>query len=158
MTEELFKWAVAGGGWILAIVTLLFNYLERRQTREEERLASTLNYFDGGSQKRSIGIALLEGLWFKKKRHHDVIVPLMANQIVYLLLSTDSHDPHQERNLVRLFHVFASIPNLKQKYHERWGDVADAIYRKLEGEKGGLPVSEATLKIWRDWLNVTQST
>src|SRR5947199_8633766 len=111
MNEEFAKWVIAGGGWLVAIVTLVLGYLERHQAREEERLGRTLDYFDGGSQRRSIGIALIEGLWLNNSRHHDVSVPLIANQIVYLLLSTDSVDAHKERNLVRLMMILRSIPN-----------------------------------------------
>ncbi|MGB8508344.1 MAG: hypothetical protein WCD76_08060 [Pyrinomonadaceae bacterium] len=148
MNEEIAKWIIASGGWLVAIFTLMLGYLERKQTREEERLGRTLDYFDGGSQRRSIGIALIEGLWMNKARHHDVIVPLIANQIVYLLLSSKSSDAHEERNLVRLVMIFKSIPNLRAKYHDRWADVCDAIGRKLEGEQNGMPVSPQTLNMW----------
>ena len=50
----------------------------------------------------------------------DTLVPLVANQIVSLLLSTDSHDAHNERNLVRLVMILNAIPNLKENYHDRW--------------------------------------
>jgi len=139
----------------VAIVTLIIGYVERRQAREEERLAETLGYFSGGSQPRSIGIALIEGLWVNKPRHHDVIVPLVANQIVFLLLSTEMLDAHNERNLVRLIMILKSIPNLKDKYHGPWGEVADAIYRKLEGGKKGIPVSSVTLKMWMKALGAS---
>jgi hypothetical protein len=148
MNEEIAKWIIASGGWLVAIFALMLGYLERKQAREEERLGRTLDYFDGGSQRRSIGIALIEGLWINKARHHDLIVPLIANQIVYLLLSSKSIDAHEERNLVRLVMIFKSVPNLRVKYHARWADVCDAIGRKLEGEQNGMPVSPQTLNMW----------
>jgi hypothetical protein len=148
MKLQIVQTILASGGWVVAIVTLLIGYRERTQAREEERLAQTLEYFGGGSQRRSIGIALLEGLWLNKPQTHDVIVPLIANQIVYLLLSTDSVDAHNERNLVRLFMLFKAIPNLNAEYWDRRCDVADAINRKLEDGKRGIPVSSVTLKLW----------
>ena len=39
---------------------------------------------------------------------------------MYLLLSTDSHDAHDERNLVRLVMILNAIPNLKGNYHDHW--------------------------------------
>jgi hypothetical protein len=143
---------VAAGGWIIAAITLVIGYLERRSAREEDQFAKTLDYFEGGSQRRSIGISMLEGMWLKKPRYHDVVVPIVANQIVYLLLSTDSHDAHNERNLVRLIMAFSSIPNLRDKYHDRWADVCDAIARKYEGESKGIPISQPTLKLWAKGL------
>jgi hypothetical protein len=148
MKEQITQWILASGGWLVAIVTLVLGYRERKQAREEERLARTRDYFGGGSQRRSIGIALIEGLWLDKPISHDVIVPLVASQLVYLLLSTESLDAHNERNLVRLFIIFKSIPNLNQRYWDRRCDVADAITRKLEGGEKGIPVSSVTLKLW----------
>jgi hypothetical protein len=148
MSEEFAKWVIAGGGWLVAGITIFLGYFERRQAREEERLAGTLDYFVGGSQRRSIGIALIEGLWINKPRHHDVLVPLIANQIVYLLLSTESLDAHNERNLVRLIFIFKAIPNLRTKYYDRWADVCDAITRKLDGEEKGIAMTPTTLKLW----------
>jgi hypothetical protein len=133
MNDHFVPWLIAGGGWLVAILSLVLPYFERRRAREEDRLGKTLDYFDGGSQRRSIGIALIEGLWVKNTRYHNVIVPLVANQIVYLLLSTESRDAHNERNLVRLIMILKSIPELRKSYHERYYDVCDAIERKLAG-------------------------
>jgi hypothetical protein len=139
---------VAAGGWVVAVITVVIGYLERRSAREEERLARTMDYFDGGSQRRSIGISMIEGLWLANSRYHSVLVPLIANQIVYLLLSSDSHDAHNERNLIRLVTIFKAIPNLRERYFERWGDVCDAISRKYAGEPKGIPIPGPTLKLW----------
>ena len=75
-------------------------------------------------------------------------MPLVANQIVYLLLSTDSHDAHNEPNLVRLIMILHSIPKLQHKYHDRWDDVHDAISRKYHGENKGIPVAAPALQLW----------
>lgn len=148
MDKDLLNVAIGAGGWIVAVITLAMGYLERKNAREQDRLGKTLDYFDGGSQRRSIGISMLEGVWLTNPRYHSVLVPLVANQIVYLLLSTDSHDAHNERNLVRLVMILKAIPNLKEKYHDRWADVCDAISRKYEGELKGIPISKPTLKLW----------
>jgi hypothetical protein len=139
---------VAAGGWVVALVTLLIGYIERRAARDDERLAKTLDYFDGGSQKRSIGISLVEGLWIHQPRFHSVLAPLIANQIVYLLLSTESRDPHNERNLVRMFMLFKSIPDLRTRYGGALGDVRDAIHEKYHGEKKGIHITRPTLQLW----------
>ena len=112
MDKDLIALVAAVGGWIVAIVTLAFGYLERKASREEDLLGKTLAYFDGGSQRRSIGISLLEGIWIRKPATYPVIVPLITNQIVYLLHSTESRDAHNVRNLVRLVLLLQQIPNL----------------------------------------------
>jgi hypothetical protein len=148
MNKDLLNTLFSAAGWIVAVLTLGIGYLERKAAREEDRLTKTLDYFVGGSQRRSIGISMLEGVWLTRRRYHKILVPLVANQIVYLLLSTDSHDPHQERNLVRLMTIFMSIPGLRKNYHDKWCDVCDAISRKYNGERKGIPISNPTLKLW----------
>lgn len=150
MDKDLLNILIAAGGWFVAALSLVIGYFERRSAREEDLLAKTLAYFDGGSQRRSIGVSLLEGIWINRPNSHKVIVPLIANQIVYLLLSSDSHDAHNERNLVRLVMLLSEVPNLKANYHDRWADVCDSIYRKYENndEEKGIPIAKPTLKLW----------
>jgi hypothetical protein len=150
MNKDLIALVAAVGGWVVALVALSIGYIERKAARNEELLATTLGYFDGGSQRRSIGISLLEGIWIGKPSAFPVIVPLIANQIVYLLHSTDSHDAHNERNLVRLVMLLQKVPNLKDVYHDRWGDVCDALHRKWQHNDSikGIPVAKPTLKLW----------
>ena len=148
LDKDFLTFALGAAGWVVAVVTLVMGYMERQSAREQDRLGKTLDYFDGGSQRRSIGISMLEGVWLQNRRYHSVLVPLVANQIVYLLLSTDSHDAHNERNLVRLVMILRSIPDLRLKYRDRWGDVCDAIDRKLNGEAKGIPIAETTLREW----------
>jgi len=150
MNKDLIALVAAAGGWIVALVTLGIGYVERKAARDDDLLGKTLGYFDGGSQRRSIGISLLEGIWIRRPSTFPVIVPLIANQIVYLLHSTDSHDAHNERNLVRLVMLLQTIPNLRDVYHDRWGDVCDALQRKWDNNdsKKGIPVAKPTLKLW----------
>jgi hypothetical protein len=135
---------------VIAIITLICGYWERKGIREDDRVEKTLGYFSGGSQRRSIGISLLEGIWLHKRKYHDILVPLVANQVVYLLLSTESRDAHNERNLVRLITVLKRIPDLKRKYRNCWADVCDAIgirYAGVDGQKG-IPITRASLSLW----------
>ena len=150
MDKDLLTLVAAAGGWIVAILTLVIGYFERKVTREEDLLGKTLAYFDGGSQRRSAGISLLEGIWIHKPKTHPVIVPLVANQVVYLLHSSESHDAHNVRNLVRLVLLLQQVPSLQASYHDRWGDVCDAIVQKYEdGEDSkGIPVARSTLRLW----------
>jgi hypothetical protein len=150
MDKDLLNIVVAAGGWLVATLTLVLGYFERKSAREEDLLATTLAYFDGGSQRRSIGVSLLEGVWIHKPSSHKIIVPLIANQIVYLLLSSDSHDAHNVRNLVRLVMLLREVPNLQANSHDRWVDVCDAIYQKYEynDEEKGIPIAKPTLKLW----------
>src|SRR5437762_14139571 len=117
MNTDTIKWTIACGGWLLAVILAYLGYLERRANQRSELLLKTVSYFDGGTQKRSIGIALIEGLLQKDAEHRQVLVPLLANQFVYLLLHPDvKASPHEERNLVRLFFLLAATPKLRTEH------------------------------------------
>lgn len=145
------KWGIACGGWLVAIFLAYLGYAERRASQKADLLLKTVAYFEGGTQKRSIGIALVEGLLRKNPEHVAVLVPLLTNQFVYLLLHPDVKDSvHEERNLVRLYQLLKQIPSLRaqQEHHSSWCEVGDAIGRWFGGERSGLRVSEQTLKLW----------
>jgi hypothetical protein len=44
--------------------------------------------------------------------------------------------------------ILRSVPNFKARYPDRYGDVLDAIQRKLDGERKGIPITAPTLKMW----------
>lgn len=154
--ESLIKWLIASGGWIVAIFTVWIGYKERRDAREEDTLREALAYFTGGAQKRSVGIAFLEGKFRDDQRFQDVWVPVIANQFVYLLVQTKSDDEaHEIRNLVRMYRLLSTVNNFSGRYYEASCDVLDAILIKLEGEKRGLIISNKTLEKWEEQLSNT---
>ena len=146
-------WIVASGGWIVAIFLAWLGYRERRELQHTERLMKTVAYFEGGTQKRSIGLALVEGLLSLRDSHAEVLIPLLANQFVYLLLNPEVRNSvHEERNLVRIFVLLSRVSDLQSRHHDSWCEVGDAIYRRLEGEQSGLSIAEPTLRLWRKKL------
>lgn len=77
---------------------------ERMQTRREEFLFRSREHFGGGTQERSVGIAIAEAFWKRVPDQVDVLVPLLLNQVVYLLAvvgTTKSADAAHERQNVR---------------------------------------------------------
>jgi hypothetical protein len=153
MNEEYVKWIIASGGWIVASLTVWIGYRERKEAREESALRESLAYFTGGTQKRSVGIAFLEGKFRDDPRFQDIWIPVIANQFVYLLLQTKSdHEAHEIRNLVRMYRLLSSIKSFSSRYPGSYGDVLDSINTKLEGEKRGLLITSQTLNIWKKEL------
>lgn len=152
---EIITIIVASGGWIVAIAQATFSFLERRKEKNDEILFKTVEYFTGDSQKRSVGISLIEGLISQKKNYHEILAPLLANQFVYLLLSSDSESSaHEQRNLVRIYFVLKGILNDdKEKHWYVRCEVLDAITRRMEGpEKSKINVAEPTLQLWKEGL------
>ncbi len=113
---EIITVIVASGGWIAAIIQATFSFLERKKEKNDVILLKTVEYFTGGSQKRSVGISLIEELIKQKKKYHEIVAPLLANQFVYLLLSSDSESTvHEQRNLVRIYVVLKAILDSDKK-------------------------------------------
>ncbi len=83
---------------------------ERYRQEKQNTLIRALEYLTGGSQKRSVGIALIEGLWHKKHPYYRAILPALTNQAVYLLLVTKSKGPHQSQNFSRIMNLLLSAP------------------------------------------------
>jgi hypothetical protein len=155
---NVLTWVVACGGWLVAVFVAWLGYAERKASQEADLLLKTVAYFEGGTQKRSIGISLIEGILGKSAQHRGVVVPLLVNQFVYLLLHPEvKASVHEERNLVRIYQLLASTPNLSQEHHYSWCEAGDAIYRRLEGECSGLLISEPTLRLWKKGLGHEKS-
>jgi hypothetical protein len=57
-TQDL-NLVASAAGWLVALASLYWGYRERQADRGEQRLGKTLDYFDGGSQRRCIGISLM---------------------------------------------------------------------------------------------------
>lgn len=147
---NLLKWIIASGGWLVALFLAYLGYLERRAAQQADLLLKTVDHFEGGAQKRSIGIALVEGLLQKQPKHLGVLVPLLTNQFVYLLLHPEVKDSvHEERNLVRLVVLLKQTPGLKEKHNHSWCEIGNAIERRQNGEKSGLKIAEPTLALWK---------
>jgi len=76
---------------------------EREEVRLEELVLKSLEYFTGKTQRRSVGIAIVEGAWGQAPDLHKVFVPLLVNQAVYLLDESGQTDSsHETDNLNRI--------------------------------------------------------
>ena len=54
---------VAFGGWILLFIQMRSNQNTQERARTEGYLFEGLKWFEGKTQKRNIGIAIVEGYW-----------------------------------------------------------------------------------------------
>lgn len=86
MDTNILTLIIAIGGWGIIILQILIGYWERSNFHNDEILLNILGYFTDDAQKRSTGISLVKGLIKTNKKYHLVIVPLLVNQLVYLLL------------------------------------------------------------------------
>jgi hypothetical protein len=66
----------------VAIVLAISGLIERRSDRKRETMIKALEHLTGGTQKRSVGIALIEGLWYDGYPFHRAIMPALVNQAI----------------------------------------------------------------------------
>jgi hypothetical protein len=96
---------------------------ERQQAKREEFLFRALEHFGGRTQERSVGIAIAEAYWRSTPEQHDVLVPVLLNQLVYLLAVQDSekgadaaHERQNVRRIVELLERIDDIDRFRESY------------------------------------------
>jgi hypothetical protein len=142
---------VAVGGWVIAFFQLFWGYRERRRNADIDWLFRVVGYFDGGAQRRSIGIALVEGMLRKNKEYRSSLLPLFANQIVYLLLDESVEaSPHEMRNLIRLLILLDEFSGVRDSIAlNSLIEAREALTARLEGDKASpLQITTMTLNAW----------
>lgn len=142
---------IAVSGWLLALAQFIFTHLENRKKNDAELLEKTLGYFERGTQARSIGISLVEGIWLKRKKNLDVIVPVLVSQITFL--PKDAEDFAQEsRNLFRLLFLLEKcLPYASNPANES-AEVSDALLSAAVSP-GKIKLPKTTLRLWWEKFN-----
>jgi len=136
----------------VAIVLAIANVYERYIREREQTLIRALEYLTGGSQKRSVGIALIEGLWYRKHPYYRAIIPALTNQAVYLLLETDSKGRHQLHTWQRIMDLILRVP-AKQSLHRFYIELVEALESRADtvsAEASGLDISPQAARLWAD--------
>jgi hypothetical protein len=135
----------------VAIVLAVSGLVERRIDRKRETMLKALEHLTGGSQKRSVGIALIEGLWYDGQPFDRAILPALVNQAVYLLFETRSGGRrHQIHNWLRIMNLILRVPP-KREFHELYCELSDALeQRSVEAAmpSSGIEIAPPTSKLW----------
>jgi hypothetical protein len=115
-----------------------------------------LKWFEGDTQKRSIGISLVTANWDSFPELHRTWLGVLANQAVYLLaVSGQGSKPHEITNLKRIMAVLIQDakrpgglpPELETIARLSLREALDA--RVLSGRTtGGVDISSIELNSW----------
>jgi hypothetical protein len=74
--------------------------------KQRELLISALRWFEGGTQNRSIGIAVVNTNWELLKEFRALWIEVLANQAIYLLMASDQKTAaHEHENLRRIMQL-----------------------------------------------------
>jgi hypothetical protein len=142
---------VAIAGWILAIVQFALSHIENVKKNEAELLEKSLGYFERGTQARSIAIGLVDGIWFKKKKFIDVILPVLISQVNFLLTEADDYEQEQ-RNVIRLLDLIHKMLPHSSTGAIELGEISHALLSGAKSKKG-VKLSTATLRLWFEKFN-----
>jgi hypothetical protein len=130
------------GGLIVAAFTF-------RQKADELFLVG-LQYLEGGTQKRNLGIAALQLSW-GSRRHRRVIAQLLVGVATYLLLESKQEDAvHEVQNLRAIQRLLTSTKGRTYLNPKDKGALLDALLsRRGESNRSpGLWVSEDEINEW----------
>ncbi|MEU4313889.1 hypothetical protein [Nocardia sp. NPDC024068] len=150
-TTTIVALIVALGGWALAGVTAWLNY----RTKVDETFFHALDWLSGGSQKRNLGIAVVESTW-QRRRFRRISTPLLCNSAVYLLLRTESRDsPNELNNLRRIMHLLTApkkIPREHQFHYETLLTALDERPGAQQNDRGLTIIPATELASWKEAL------
>lgn len=91
---------------------------DQKDSEIDRTLWDALKWFESGTQKRSIGIAVIEAYWRDEKRKDikKTWIPLLINQAVHILRASDGKDKATEQvNLERIIKLLKSTPLAKSQ-------------------------------------------
>jgi hypothetical protein len=144
------KILLAIGGWVIAVVQFFLKYSETKDKNEAELLEKTLGYFERGTQSRSIAISLIEGIWFKKKKNLDIILPVLISQTTFLL--TEAMPSRQEeRNLIRLLYLIKKCLPYAIDIGNKTAEISEALLHAGHEQNG--MIQYLTIRRW--YINFT---
>ena len=110
---------------------------ERLRNQREERVLQALDYFTGHTQRRNVGIAVLEGYLQLTPKLRDVVLPMLANQAVYLLEQSDEVDSVNEAdNCRRIMALLLESGDISEALVPSYQTVQAALGRAGHGKKG----------------------
>jgi hypothetical protein len=146
----------ASVGVTIALMQAVLGYLERRKSRRDTALFQAFQYFDGGTQRRNIGVAIVEGLWQEAPHLRGLFIPLLVNQAIYLLTVSDQSEArHEQDNLRRIMVLVTVQANTAAGFADHYRELLRAVEDKKAGRaRAGVGVDAKTLEDWMGRLAV----
>lgn len=152
MDQQTVSIILAFGGWIVAVVLAITNYLDRVRERQHNLFLNALSYLTGGSQKRSVGIAIIEGLWESSEKFRHELIPALTNQAIYLLLDSDERDrKHEVHTLLRIMGLLINQTKYKKEYRHLYTELLDALDFRISNldYSKGVGIEKTIAELWK---------
>ena len=123
---------------------------ERADVRTQDLVLRSLDFFTGKTQRRNVGVSVVEGAWDSAPRLRQIFVPLLVNQAVYLLEGSDQRDAaHEKENLRRIMDLLLKSVTTESIDASTYSPVTASLSRRLAGRvEKGVDVSAEQLNEW----------
>ena len=115
--------------------------------RLQAHVLDSLKWFEGKTQKRSIGIAVVEGNWDNFAELRLTWLAVLTNQAVYLLAESGQDDAAHERSNLNRIMTLLSQPESNVSLDQR-KSLVDAIEKNIDGA-GLKGIDRTLLNSWR---------
>lgn len=90
---------------------------QARRERREARVFEALKWFEGKTQRRNIGIAVVEGAWSETPHLRATLIPLLINQAIYLLAESKQREAaHEADNRIRLMRLITDDLSFRESF------------------------------------------
>ena len=117
------------GGWVFATIQWVIK-------RKDDKLLSAMSYLDGGTQKRNIGIGIIESLLEKDPKIRNQVIPTLVNQVVYLLLESPDWNKRSEfHNFLRLMSIIINEKHFDKKFDYHYIELIEAISSRMHQDR-----------------------
>jgi hypothetical protein len=129
-----------------AIMALILQQKWQTARERQTRLFEALRWFEGDTQKRSLGIALIEANWNIEKNLHKTWIAVLTNQAVYLLGKSGQQDAvHEIANLKRIINLLVANKESRSPLEKEL--LAEELEKKIanEGREPGLRITDQKL-------------
>jgi hypothetical protein len=124
---------------------------EAERSKQRDVLYESLKWFEGGTQRRSIGISVVNTSWSTFEEFRPLWTEVFANQAIYLLTaSKQGTKAHEHDNLRRIMDLLLREPALMTRATALL--LCGTIDDKLSGRiSGGLALTNELKKRLEDW-------
>lgn len=101
-SKEIVPWLTT----LLALIALILQQKWQLARDRQGHLYNSLHWFEGDTQKRSLGIAVIEANWESAKSLHRTWTAVLTNQALYLLSQSGQEEAtHEIANLKRIMNL-----------------------------------------------------
>lgn len=126
--------------WLTAIVAIISFFIQRNWQLKKDRvdkLYDSLRWFEGKTQSRSVGIAMVEANWEQETDFRKIWYPVLSNQAIYLLLKSGQDDaPHEISNLKRIMTLLKhNKRDFQNKFKQGFDELALALHLRTDDGK-----------------------